>query len=418
MAGSNYKKRYKLVKAQVDTEVGHSLGSWGKTKSFFAGGGTYTAKRKAAIDKHYDGFVQQKFISARRNELSAMHAKSGAVTPGRAQATRELSTGAKNVMEYAAGLHADTRKKGDQDLTDQTFNSLRVGSESMHHVRQKLNKGRGNVDANDPKFPEAHYRTAVGYKTFSGDFSQHAAVAELMRAGNCDMHAASTYTHTSAHMDRETIAAKVVHGDAKHTFSELRGPGGHTKTEARDVIVDSWATEKHPVLRIDSEFGDDISSSKDRKAQPNFTQATMSLGSGKQALQKQRAIVNANTAFQVHHDAEALKPQNRPNVVHKQYGATPMMSDSGRDSMVRRAKVLESGRGSSDKPLGNLLPSLQRVEVARKMGASIGGAAKYADSKVPKPAVVVPPVVPPTAPQPAPAPSASISTRIRRFFGF
>ncbi|MBL4672694.1 MAG: hypothetical protein JKX81_10590 [Arenicella sp.] len=400
MAGSNYKKRHQLVKAQVDAEVGRSLGVWGQTKSFFGGSETYSDKRKAAIDKHYDSFVQQKFISARRNELSAMHAKSGAVVAGRPQAIRELSTGAKNAMEYATGLHADSRKKRENDLSDQTFNNLRVGSETMDHIRQKLNKGRGNVDANDPNFPEAHYRTRVGYKNFGKDFSQHAAVAELMRAGNCDMHAASTYTHTSAHMDRETVAAKVVHGGAKHTFSELRGSQGHTTTEASDVIVDSWATEKHAVLRADSEFGAGISSSKDRNADKNFTQATMSLGAGKQALQRQRSIVNASTAFQTHHDAEALKPVNRPNIVHDQYGATPMMSDSGVASMERRAKVLESGRGNSLKPLGNLLPSLQRVEVARKMGASIGGAAKYADSKV-------------AVAQPKP----SYSTRIGRFLG-
>ncbi|MEM7358200.1 MAG: hypothetical protein AAF431_03775 [Pseudomonadota bacterium] len=374
MASGNYKKRYQLVKAQVDQEMGRSLGLWGKTKGFFGGGNTFTTRRKAMIDKHYEAYVHQSFINQRHGELRAMHAKSGATPQGRAQAARELSTGAKNVMEYASGLHAVARKKGIDDLSDLTFDNLRVGSEAMHRVRQKLNKGRGNVDANDPRFPEAHYRTAVGYQNFiGGDFAQNASVAELMRAGNCDMHAASTYTDTAAHMDPRAVAAKVGHGGAKHTFSELRGPMGHTETDKRDVIVDSWATEKHAVLRGDSEFGADISASRDHSTHENLTEQTINLDHGRQEYHRSQHIVNTHQGFQAFHDVEAAKPENRPTGPVHQYGATPMMSAGGQARLPKRAAVLKSG--------GSLLSSLQRVEVARKMGASIAGAAKYANSK-------------------------------------
>jgi len=96
---------------------------------------------------------------------------------GAAPPLKGLSQGAKNVMPYAKGHLAQSRKDATDDLSDQTFKNLAVGSEAMNVARQKLNKGRGNVDVNDPKFPEAHYRTGVGYQKFNGDYPTFAAIA-------------------------------------------------------------------------------------------------------------------------------------------------------------------------------------------------------------------------------------------------
>jgi hypothetical protein len=299
---------------------------------------------------------------------------------GKAEPIRELSQGAKNVMQYASGIHAATRHLGQTDAPDSVFNNLRVGSESMHRTSQKLNKGRANVYEDRGKFPEAHYRTSVGYQTLSGDYAQHASVAELLRAGNCDMHAAVNYTYLGAHMDKDSVAAKVVNPVAKHTFAELRGSKGQTGTSRSDVIVDSWTSGKHAVLRDDTTFGRSMSPNATNQKE-NFTEATTTSHVGKQAFQRQQTQMAQNKPFQTFHDQAALRAENRvpPKGMQGMYSESPIMSDQGLKRVQARNKILDAGGAakSPDKPLGGILKDLQRVQVARKMGASIGGAAKH-----------------------------------------
>jgi hypothetical protein len=290
---------------------------------------------------------------------------------GKADPLKGLSQGAQNVMPYATGLLAQSRKDATDDLSDQTFKHLGVGSEAMNVARQKLNKGRGNVDANDPQFPEAHYRTGVGYQNFNGDYPHFAATAELLRAGNCDMHAATTFTYAGAAMDKDGVAAKVVHPG--HTFSELRGSNGKNEVTPKDVIVDSWAGGSHAVLRDDSYFAQAISESNDHVAHPDHTEATTTSGPGKAAYLRQNLMVAQDQPFQDYHDQQAALPVNKVDplnpVTDGMWAETSIMSNEGR--------LQTSQRGYTHRKGGQMLQDLQKVTVARKMGASIGGAAKF-----------------------------------------
>jgi hypothetical protein len=283
-----------------------------------------------------------------------------------------LSAGGKNVLGYATGLLAQSRKKGRDDPTDQTFKHLRVGSDAMDYTRNKLNKGRGNVDANDPAFPEAYYRTKVGYAGPPLDFTNFAAKAELLRAGNCDMHAAMTYNYAGGHLDDEGVAAKVVHPG--HTFSELRAKNGKTQVSPKDVIVDSWAGGEHAVLRKDSYFATAISPSSDHNLHPDHTQATTTKQPGLADFQRKEHLVSnpQNQNFQQFHDIEAAKPQNRVDpsnpITQGMWQETPIMSPMGDSATAKREKTFNEG--------SQMLRHLQTVYTARKMGASIGDAAK------------------------------------------
>lgn len=318
----------------------------------------------------------QKFHESQKagiqQELAALR-KGPVGGPGKANPHVDLSTGGKNVLSYATGLLAQSRKDGRDDPSDQTLKHLRVGSDAMDYTRNQLNKGRGNVDANDPNFPEAHYRTKIGYAGPPLDFTNFAAKAELLRAGNCDMHASSTFHHAGAHMDDEGVAAKVVHPG--HTFSELRGKNGQTQVSPKDVIVDSWAGGKHAVLREDSYFAQAISASSDKNLHPDHTQATVTKQAGVAQFLRKEQHINANQAFGQYHDIEAQKPQNRvdPNkpITQGMWAETPIMSNEGRLETSKRGYTFRKG--------SQRLQELQTVHVARKMGASIGAAAKLTE---------------------------------------
>lgn len=289
---------------------------------------------------------------------------------GRAAPTVDLSQSAQKVLPYATGLLAQSRADNKEDLRDHTFKNLAVGTESMDHARTAMDKGRGNVDANDPLFPEAHYRTAQGYKRKKQEklnMTQFAAQSELMRAGNCDMHASVTYTHSAAHMDDSSIAAKVrIKG---HTFSELRGPQGATQVGKEDVVVDSWAGGSHAVLRQDSYFATGISASKDRSVEQR-TQLTKDKTKGASDYQQRQQYIASNQQLKTDMNVQAASHHVDPKnpITRGLWLETGIMSKQGQKAVESRQKTFEAG--------GKFLMGLQTVFAARKMGASVGGAAK------------------------------------------
>ena len=347
---SSYKQRYQTYKTQVDNEVGKQ-GLWGQFKSKM--GFSLSDRRKAAIDK----------VTKQQEQIQ----KYGHVLDGKAQPARELSSGAKAVLPYVTGFIAQASKEGTDELSNDVAKRLALGTDAMQYARNKLNKGRGNVDADNPQFPEAQTRTHLAYNLgaqspFKDSWAGKAAAAELVRAGNCDQHSAVATMFTAGQLDDKTIAAKVVYPG--HTFSELRGETGHTQVSGRDVIVDSWAKGAHAVLREESNFADQLSASHNSSLKQGFTQATFDKASGSVAAQKRAQLVAGNQNEAKNADARAHQPSSQ----FKLWADTEIESDAGRKAMDKRAAIHQ---GAS-----KFTQEIQKVHAARQMGANISGAVK------------------------------------------
>jgi hypothetical protein len=154
------------------------------------------------------------------------------------------------------------------ELTDpDTHRRLALGTKVMARARATMDLGRGNVDGNNPQYPEAVARTNLAYDQLNfvpPSYSSKAAVSEMTRAGNCDFHAATGALHAVRGMAENDVAAVVVQD--RHTFAELRphlvDPHNplnmQNRVDPHDVVADSWATGEHAVLRKDSAMGKDI----------------------------------------------------------------------------------------------------------------------------------------------------------------
>lgn len=137
-----------------------------------------------------------------------------------------------------------------------THRRLALGTRVMASARASMHMGRGNVDGDNPHYPEAVGRTSLAYDQLNyviPSYSSKAAVCEMTRAGNCDFHAATGALHAVRGMEPHDIAAVVVQD--RHTFAEIRAQHA---VDTHDVVADSWATGEHAVLRKDSAMGRDI----------------------------------------------------------------------------------------------------------------------------------------------------------------
>ncbi len=287
---------------------------------------------------------------------------------GRANASVDLTSGGKAVLPYVKGFVAQARKDGSEDLPNDVTKRLALGTDAMQYSRGKLNMGRGNVDGQDPRFPQANTRTHFAYQLGKqspfkeSSWPGKAAAAELARAGNCDQHAAVSTMFTAGKLDEDSVAAKVVYPG--HTFSELRGKNGKTEVSPQDVIVDSWAKGSHAVLRNESEFADGLSPLNDRSLEDGHTQRTYDQSSGLLASQKRAQLVAQNQGFGRTIDKRANEKKGK----FKSWEDTPIESDLGRAAIDKRARTFQSG--------DSLTKNLQTVFAARQMGASVRGAAK------------------------------------------
>lgn len=323
-------------------------------------------------------------ISARQKreqskELQRMMGKGVTPEVGKALPTRGISSSAQKVLGYATHFMAQHQSdvhsgatEVTNPLTKRITNRLVRGTETMDYARSKLTEGRGNVDGDDPRFPQATARTRLTYKHVMSTRKEQekAGIVEMIRAGNCDHHSLVAVNHAGGHLpSKNEFVSKVrVPG---HTFAELRGTVGQKKTRATDVIVDSWSSSDHAVLRKDSEFGVGMlaKSSHDRKKA--FTHYTVGKEKGAQNFRERAEFVQQKMGDNFHTtmDAEASATESTAKRF-KSWAPTAITSDKGASDMALRKDTFDRQSG--------LTKNLQTVFTARQMGASIRGAAQLA----------------------------------------
>lgn len=333
--------------------------------------------------------IAQRQKTARNNELQKMMGRGVEPIAGRALPTRDISAGAQKVLGYAThfmAAHQEDIHNGEDTVTKplnkRVVNRLVRGTETMDYARSKLTEGRGNVDGSDHNFPQATARTRLTYKHVMThrEEQKKAGIVEMIRAGNCDHHSLVAVTHAGANLPdtREYVAKVRVPG---HTFAELRGKAGKKKALDTDVIVDSWSSSDHAVLRKDSKFGVDMNPKKSTDRKTAFTHYTVGKAQGAQNWTEKEAFVTQKQSenFHTNMDAEAAATQKTAKR-YKSWLPTSIASDDGATDMAYRKDTFDRQSG--------LTRNLQTVFTARQMGASIKGAAQHAtftgDKKAPK----------------------------------
>lgn len=323
--------------------------------------------------ENMDKFFHKQKV-ARRKELSGL--RTGAEGwPGKPDATVELSDVVKPLVGYVRDYHAHHQTSGEEELDKRTVKNLALGTESMASTRQKLNRGRGNVDSENPLFPEAAFRTAKAFdyqrqhNMYSNDFMEQAAIAETMRAGNCDQHAAVNMGYLSDKFGWDTTLAKASNTTAHHTFAELRGAKGKTEVNPRDVIVDSWTGGSHAVLRQDSRFAVNQSASKVATNPGSYTDTTMDKIGGLFAAQKRANLVQSLQGVGAQIDVQAQMPINRQKV-----------KAQWAESQIAKDAPLQTRKDTFNKG-SEFTKAIQTIHAARQLGASVRGAAKLSNTE-------------------------------------
>lgn len=314
-------------------------------------------------------FTRQQLTNLQRGQANLSKPLTGRPSPG-----ADLTEGQKAALPYVRGFLAAARTGTSQELSSTIAKRLAVGTTAMQSTRSKLDLGRGNVDAFDPRFPQASKRTAEAYShgetdPFYQTWTGQATTAEMARAGNCDHHGASSALYVGRTLDANSHVAKVV--SSGHAFAEIRGPQGDTQTRPDDVIVDSWASNPHAVLRQDSEFADTLSPT----ISPENELADHPGGHTHQVWNQAQGIAagQLNNQLRAQHP---LIPGQIDAVAHlphapaqDMWGETSMLSTGGQQSTNARADVFQHDNNF-------LRRNLQTVQAARQMGGSVRGAVK------------------------------------------
>ena len=302
-------------------------------------------------------------------ELKSMH---GGAIPAAGVKTeaRGLNSAQQKVLGYAtqfmAQHAADVHLGVGQPtrlLESRELDRLVRGTETMDYTRSKLNMGRGNVDGTE----QAIARSRIAYKYTTGhDEAKHAAIIEELRAGNCDHHGKVSAVHAGGNLpnDNEFVSKVRVPG---HVFTELRGTNGQTAISDTDVIVDSWSSSSHAVLREDSRFGSGMLPGRSNNLNLAFTHYTKNKDQGAQTAASKNRHVNKLQnvmAAKLQDEVDSALGNARP---FKMWDPTPIWSEN-----LLKRQITFDGQSK-------LTRSLQTAFTARQLGANIKGATQLAN---------------------------------------
>ncbi|EJL94075.1 hypothetical protein PMI16_00430 [Herbaspirillum sp. CF444] len=248
-----------------------------------------------------------------------------------------------DLHQYSAALvtRAVMEPSGAQDMmmNADLHRRLALGTQVMSTARAAMPMGRGNVDGDNPSFPEAVPRTQEAYRQLDFvnpvTYASKAAVAETTRAGNCDFHAAVGAFNAVRGMTADDVAAVVV--EDRHTFAELRpAPGAQPSTvHPHDVVLDSWGTGSHAVMREDSAMGRLIDSPAAPKTvhNTNYTEAVIPKGDEATMNMEHQAARTYLASWDVagHADRQAAAWRAR----------TPVPGDTGQQYPLQDTQIMQ-----------------------------------------------------------------------------
>jgi len=328
---------------------------------------------------------EQDFYAARRtertNELKRMQGLRPAdnFPDGRRLAgTQNISAAAQKVLGYATHFTAQNladRRAGAQQITPalskRVVNRLVRGTETQDYTRSVLPIGPGNVRGSDTR--EAVARSRLAYQYFGRDqLHKQAANIELIRGGNCDHHGLISAIHAGGHLPDDQEHVSSVRDDG-HAFAELRGSGGKRQVRDSDVIVDSWSTSDHAILRMDSEFATDMHPTPLDDTSRAFTKFTHNRREGAEAFRKKQRYKDQllTRAFDEVFDERTQQKMSSTDLTRfDTWDPTSSISDDGQQAIDTRKRTFDRQNA--------ITRNIQTFFTARKMGANIRGAGKHA----------------------------------------